>query len=417
MFCNSSSTDTVLLICAFLAFCSLQASCRCINNTDHSKPGCIKIDPDVTRNVTQLIKSRGFPVETYEVLTEDGFILGVQRIPYGKKGVKTNGSKPVVFLQHGLLADATNWVTESEDDSLGYILADKGFDVWLGNIRGNTYSRKHVRYTPADRGFWDWSFEEMADYDIPAMINFALKKSGQEQLYYIGHSQGTLVGFLSFSEHPEVAKKVKQFFALAPIYHLGHVTSFVKDAALTLGPVQELLLPFGPTQFLPGFLLKQLTKLGFCGGKYSEKLCYDAAELIFGFDDKNQNMTRVPVLASHWPAGTSFKNIIHFGQVIYDNQTRRFNYGKWGNRRHYHQDEPPAYNVSKMTTPTAMFVGQHDSLSVEADVLQLKEEIQKVVTLYQVIPEWNHIDFVLGMDAAKVLYRQIIKIIESGLDL
>lgn len=29
--------------------------------------------------------------------------------------------------------------------------------------------------------------------------------------------------------------------------------------------------------------------------------------------------------------------IIHQHKVIYDGQTRRFNYGKWGNRRHYHQ--------------------------------------------------------------------------------
>jgi pimeloyl-ACP methyl ester carboxylesterase len=78
----------------------------------------------------------------------------------------------------------------------------------------------------------------MADYDIPAMINFALKITGQDQLFYIGHSQGTLVGFLSFSEHPEVASKVKLFIALAPIYHLNHTDALVRDAAFTLGPIQ-----------------------------------------------------------------------------------------------------------------------------------------------------------------------------------
>ena len=78
----------------------------------------------------------------------------------------------------------------------------------------------------------------MAKYDIPAMLEYALNVSGQAQLFYIGHSQGTLIGFEAFSTNPEIAKKVKLFIALAPIYYLTHTAIFVRDLAFTLYPFE-----------------------------------------------------------------------------------------------------------------------------------------------------------------------------------
>lgn len=78
----------------------------------------------------------------------------------------------------------------------------------------------------------------MAEYDLPAMIDHALLVTGQSELYYVGHSQGTLIGFTGFSSNKELAKKIKKFFALAPVYTVGHCSDFVKGAAYALYPVE-----------------------------------------------------------------------------------------------------------------------------------------------------------------------------------
>jgi pimeloyl-ACP methyl ester carboxylesterase len=67
--------------------------------------------------------------------------------------------------------------------------------------------------------------------DLPATINYILKATGQTQLYYIGHSQGTEIGFAEFGRNPEVAAKVKLFVALAPVAQFGHVKGAMKKLA------------------------------------------------------------------------------------------------------------------------------------------------------------------------------------------
>ena len=77
----------------------------------------------------------------------------------------------------------------------------------------------------------------MADYDLPAMINYTLKVTGQEKLFYVGHSQGTLIAFTGFSDNPTLGNKIKAFFALAPVYTLNHASEIAKKGA-------EILYPF-----------------------------------------------------------------------------------------------------------------------------------------------------------------------------
>jgi len=59
--------------------------------------------------------------------------------------------------------------------SPAFLTAEAGYDVWLGNNRGNQHSRMHRDLTTSDNEFWDFSFAEMGKYDLPAFISFIKK--------------------------------------------------------------------------------------------------------------------------------------------------------------------------------------------------------------------------------------------------
>ena len=103
-----------------------------------------------------MIARMGYPSETHTVVTEDCYILEMHRIPHGK-GIQANQSAPILLV-HGVLGSSADWVMGIPEKSLGYILADAGYDVWLGNMRGNTYSRAHCELDPNNLDFWDFRY-------------------------------------------------------------------------------------------------------------------------------------------------------------------------------------------------------------------------------------------------------------------
>ena len=73
--------------------------------------------------------------------------------------------------------------------TLGGKLVEQGYDVWLGNSRGATYSDKHVNddvWTLEEK--WDFSWATMGQYDIPAVVDEILRLSGSEKVTYVGYS-------------------------------------------------------------------------------------------------------------------------------------------------------------------------------------------------------------------------------------
>ena len=69
-----------------------------------------------------MIAKTGYPSETHEIITEDGYILNMHRIPFGKQSPLEDGvKKPAIYLQHGLLCSSADWVMWTEEKSLGVL--------------------------------------------------------------------------------------------------------------------------------------------------------------------------------------------------------------------------------------------------------------------------------------------------------
>ena len=92
---------------------------------------------------------------------------------------------------HGFLDSADAWVI-GQPKAIAFSLVDKGFDVWLGNNRGNKYSLKHkILDSSADKNYWHFSFEAMGDHDSLSIADYIIQKTERKKITYIGHGQAT----------------------------------------------------------------------------------------------------------------------------------------------------------------------------------------------------------------------------------
>lgn len=364
-------------------------------------------DSELSANTAQLIWARGFTAREYRVTTKDGYILTVNRI-------KNLG--PAVFLMHGLIGSADDWLTLG-DDAFPFQLARAGYDVFLGNARGNKYSREHITLSPKERAFWNFTFHEIGFYDLPAMIDFALEISNKSKLAYVGQSQGTTAFYVMASLKPSYNGKVSVMVSMATVAWFYHVKTPVLRALVPLRYQEEFLAEvLGFYDILSYDTFWRFVTTRVCPfNRLTLLTCVTVLFSVYGFDYEQLDYDRLPAEIGHMPAGASIKQLLHFAQLIDSHEFRQFDY-KFDNlnRIRYGSGIPPSYPVEHVTAPILIMYGDNDALSSLRDVQILISKLPNVIDIYRVpYPKFNHMDFLFAKNANTLVYSKIIEYIKQ----
>ena len=308
----------------------------------------------------------------------------------------TEKGSPVVFFQHGLLSCSTTWVINYPDLAPAFQMIRNGYEVWLGNNRGTTFSRNHTSLDPdKDDRFWEFSFQELGDFDTEAQINYVLRETGRQNLTYIGHSQGTTQMFYALATNNEYWKdKINLFVALAPVVDLASTDStLIKYAAKLDNVAGYFVRLFGKHELFPrgASIPKDSYWCQLIPGCKVSMAFLDSIFYSFEAADREK------AYLSHFPNGASLQQLLHFGQILNQGRFQNFDYGRRENLERYGQEEAPFVDVKKIQDiPVALFVGEFDSLANVQGNRWLRDQLGSCVFYKEF--QANHASFMTGKD-------------------
>ncbi|XP_046963435.1 lipase 1-like [Vanessa cardui] len=366
---------------------------------------------DSLLNFTELSDLYGYSSEEHNVITEDGYILTIFRI--NGRNCAQKFKRTPVLLMHGFLQSSDAWLDAGPNAGLAYLISDACYDLWVGNERGNYYSRRHNRLDPdKDPKFWQFSVDEIGFYDIPATIEYVLKYTKEDKLNYIGYSQGATTFFVMCSERPGYCAKANVFIGLAPAARMSNTKSVPFRVFFEgLGQQEKVLGTIGIYEiFAKGSLSQEFLSFLCKFSATSELLCGTGQALLDSFHPGSINNETLSVLFGHFPAGTSVHNIARYGQNIRSSNFQKFDYGSAQNLNIYGIKQPPHYNLSAVTIPSVVLYGNNDNLVDKEDIFWLTNQFPNVLEIKKVSdPLWNHFDNAYSQFTKELIFPTIHK--------
>ncbi|XP_054091028.1 lipase 3 isoform X2 [Zeugodacus cucurbitae] len=311
--------------------------------------------------VCRIITSNQYACERHLVRTADNYELTLHRIP--PKNSTQSLQNPPFILMHGLLGSASDFLLSGRKRSLACILHEQGYDVWLPNARGTTYSKRHLYMDSSNSSFWNFTWHEIGYYDLPAVVDYVREATAQQQVHFVAHSQGSTVFLVLLSERPEYNEKFASVSLLAPVAFLANLRS--PPFRIMTAKIEEI-------------------------------------ESLF------------PRILETTPAGISRNQLKHFGQLIRTGKFQKFDYySKDANFRQYKQPTPPQYNLRNVRVPLQLFFGTRDLLLTKEDAIRLTKELKNTKYTLHELRGFNHIDLLYSSMAPRLVYKHIVNNVKN----
>ncbi|KAK7863256.1 hypothetical protein R5R35_001465 [Gryllus longicercus] len=370
--------------------------------------------PDLFVDLPERLQGWGYPLETYAVPTEDGYVLTMHRIPRGRSAAPNASANegrpaPPVLLLHGLHCSSELWVVAGPGAAPALILADEGYDVWLGNFRGNHFSTKHKILDPKDPRFWMFSYHEHGLYDVTALIDYVLNATKQKRLFYFGHSMGNTALFVAASMRPEYNEKVRLCVSLSP-------GVYIEEASFPIILANNYDLIKATFDSLPTYKILQrsdslITFIYLMCSKDSSfrNTCDALVSTVLGITDLNA----IDLYLSRAISSSSGLNIIHFLQEVLSGELRQMDHGAKENLRRYGSPRPPAYQLANVTAPVAIFASEADSVVSAKGISRLVKVLPNVVTTHIIDEKFNHLDFLVNPKEYELIMKHVLKLMKD----
>ncbi len=176
---------------------------------------------------------------------------------------------------------------------------------------------EHASLDPQKSSYWQFDWEEMGTYDVPANLEYIAQQTGHEKTVYVGHSQGTtqLLYGMSYNES-YYASRISLFIACGPVTNMSNSKS---DLLSFIAANDDLIIfacdLFGFYDMFPANWLDNMAMQLICG--YIPQLCEFGLYLICDEDPSLDDQTRLEdYVGGHFPSGTSLKCLDHYGQIM-----------------------------------------------------------------------------------------------------
>ena len=303
------------------------------------------------------------------------------------------------------------WFFNGEERSIGFHLANLGYDVWAGSNRGTKDCKSHTNKDITKQEFYQFSFQEMGLFDIPAFYEKVLSNYTDDttQIIYIGHSQGTSQFFaagLDDSTKTYIKSHTKSFIALMPIVYMTEITDKSLKILAKYADLPERIVDF--------FGIDEIGNLGcfyptdtavidinkFCSR--FKNACDSLIEYALYDSTLNDVDENVGHFLSYGPSGCSAQALEHYAQLINTAKPafQKFDYGsEEANMKHYNQKTAPEWNVADWDIPTTLIGGGKDDLGSKGNISNMVKILNPKIFTYTNIETYYHDTVVWPRDA------------------